>query len=76
MASERGTLSSRFQPFESRLQFAYDLCDVGSYYRQHQKLKTYAKSVLPLKILDVKYERIVQGQELRNREIMDLCSLE
>lgn len=69
-------LSCYFQSFSSRLDFAYDLQNLGTYYRQYQRLMTHWRTVSPLEIRDVDYEEIVGNQAAVTRRLLDFCDLQ
>ena len=55
--------------------YAYDLRELGQYYRLYQHLMAHWYRVLPGWILDVKYETLVQDQVGELRRILDFCGL-
>jgi tetratricopeptide (TPR) repeat protein len=70
-------LSCYFQKFVLSLNFAMDLADLAHYYRQHERLITHWRAVLPAgTILDVPYEGLVADQEGWSRKILDFLDLE
>jgi tetratricopeptide (TPR) repeat protein len=57
-------LSCYFQKFVLSLNFTMDLSDLADYYRQHRRLMTHWRAVLPRgTMLDVPYEELVADQE-------------
>jgi hypothetical protein len=58
------------------LRFACDLEDVGSYYRDYERLMTHWREVLPLPMLETTYEDLVANQEAVSRRIVEFCGLE
>jgi tetratricopeptide (TPR) repeat protein len=49
--------------------------DVGSYYREYQRLMDHWRKVLPVSIFELKYEDLVQGQEAISRKLVEFCGL-
>jgi hypothetical protein len=70
-------LSCYFQQFLTGINFALDLSDLVHYYREHQRLMSHWRAVLPPGfILDVPYEELVSDQETWSRKIVDFIGLE
>jgi tetratricopeptide (TPR) repeat protein len=70
-------LSCYFQRFSTALNFTMDLSDLAHYYREHQRLITHWRAVLPPgTILDVPYEELVADQEGWTRKMLDFVGLE
>jgi hypothetical protein len=70
-------LSCYFQKFVLSLNFTMDLFDLADYYRQHERLMTHWRRVLPAgTILDVPYEGLVADQQGWTRKILDFLGLE
>jgi tetratricopeptide (TPR) repeat protein len=69
-------LSCYFIDFSKRLEFAYDLEDLGTFHRLHDRIMAHWKRVLPLSILTVQYERLVAEPEQETRRIVDFCGLD
>jgi tetratricopeptide (TPR) repeat protein len=70
-------LSCYFQKFVLSLNFTMDLSDLADYYRQHRRLMTHWRAVLPRgTMLDVPYEELVADQEGWTRKILDFLDLE
>jgi tetratricopeptide (TPR) repeat protein len=68
-------LSCYFQNFES-VDFSHSLEDIGSYYREYDRLMTHWRQVLPVPMLDVRYEDLIANQEGETRRLLDFCKLE
>jgi tetratricopeptide (TPR) repeat protein len=63
--------------FNDEQPFAYDLGELGRYYRAYRALMKHWRSVLPAGVmLDVKYEELVTNFELQARRIVAHCGLE
>ncbi|WP_437229652.1 tetratricopeptide repeat-containing sulfotransferase family protein [Planctomicrobium sp. SH661] len=69
-------LSCYFQHFTARLPYAYDLSHLVAYYRAYEELMKHWHSVLPGRILDVKYEDLVATPEAQSRRLIEHCGLE
>jgi tetratricopeptide (TPR) repeat protein len=70
-------LSCYFQQFSTAMNFAMDLSDLAHYFRQHQRLMTHWRAVLPKEsILDLPYADLVADQESWTRKILDFLGLE
>ena len=52
-----------------------DLGDLGFAYRQYERLMAHWKHALPIKILDVRYETLVDDLDGQTRRIIDFCGL-
>jgi Flp pilus assembly protein TadD len=68
-------LSCYFQNFARGLSFSYDLGHLGLVYRQYERLMTHWRDVLPLPILDLRYEDLIADQEAASRRIVAFCDL-
>jgi hypothetical protein len=55
--------------------FAYDLDDLGRYYRDYVALMAHFASVLPGRVHRVVYETMVQDTETEVRRLLDYCGL-
>ncbi len=53
-----------------------DLESLGSYYLQYRRLMAHWREVLPIKLLDVRYEDLIANQEDRTKEIIEFVGLE
>jgi len=56
--------------------YAYDLKKLGQRYCNHERLMSHWRDVLPMPILEVVYEDLVQDQGNQSRRILDFCDLE
>ena len=68
-------LSCYFQNFANGLSFSYDLGHLGLVYRQYERLMAHWREVLPLPILDLRYEDLIADQEAASRRIVAFCDL-
>jgi hypothetical protein len=55
--------------------WTYDQFEIGQYYLQYQRIMEHWHRVLPGKVLDVQYERMVVDQETQTRRILEHCGL-
>lgn len=69
-------LSCYFQHFEGRMSHAYDLGNLGRYFRGYARLMAHWRTVLPRPMLEVSYEDLIADQEAVSREIITFCGLE
>ncbi len=69
-------ISIYFHNFATGNQFAYDLSELGQYYREYLRLMNHWRKVLPIRIFELKYEDIVQQQEEVSRKLVKFCGLE
>ena len=68
-------LSCYFQQFRE-VNFAWDLGDLGRYYRSYERLMDHWHAVLPVQPLDVVYEDLVANPEAVSRQMVAFCGLE
>ncbi len=68
-------LSCYFQHFARAQWFSYDLSTLGRYYRGYERLMAHWREVLPLSVLDVPYEALVDDLEAWTRRILDHIGL-
>jgi hypothetical protein len=68
-------LSCYFTSFNEELQFASDLNALARYWLDYQRLMHHWHRVLPVKILDVDYERLVTDTEATVRQMLNFCEL-
>ena len=63
--------------FQQNLPYAYDLTELGRYYRRYARLMEHWKSVLPEgRILEIRYEDIVADLPTQARRMVAHCGLE
>lgn len=56
--------------------YAYDLRELGMYYKSYKKLMAHWHAVLPEGVLlDVPYEELVADQQFHTRRLLDFCNL-
>lgn len=63
------------QHFARGQQFAYDLADLGSYYRDYVALMSHFDNILPGRVHRVIYERLVEDTETEVRSLLAYCGL-
>jgi tetratricopeptide (TPR) repeat protein len=68
-------ISCFIQDFHT-LSFATRLEDVGFYFREYERLAEHWRKVLPMQVLEVRYEDMVDNQEAMSRKVLDFCGLE
>lgn len=62
--------------FSAEHNYAYDLGELGHYYRAYVRLMEHWHLALPGRILDIQYERLVADPVSEVRKILDHCCLE
>ncbi len=55
--------------------FAYDLEDLGIYYRMYEDLMAFWHEKFPGRIYDLNYERLTENQEEETRNLLEYCGL-
>lgn len=63
------------QLFNPGMNFAYDLREIGLYYRDYARLMAHLDAVLPLRVYRVDYERLVADTAQEVRALLDHCGL-
>lgn len=58
------------------LQFAYDLKNLGHYYRLYRDLMAHWRQALPIPVYELSYERLVTDREAETARLLDFCGLE
>jgi Flp pilus assembly protein TadD len=62
--------------FNETMVFAYDLRELGRYYRNYKRMMDHWHAVLPKgTILDMSYEELVADQETQSRRLIEFCGL-
>ena len=70
-------LSCYFQNFSALgMQFAYDLEDIGHYYRAYRRLMDHYRQAISLPMLELVYEDLVEDFESQVRKLLEFCDLE
>ena len=69
-------LSIYFQRFAHGHYYAYDFDDIAAYYAEYERLMGHWRDVLPLEILDVQYEKLLDAQESETHRMLAHCELD
>ena len=64
------------QLFAPGMNFAYDLTEIGMYYRDYVDLMSHVDAMLPGRVHRMHYERVVADTELEVRKVLERCGLE
>ena len=64
------------QNFFGDVPYANDLEDLAAYYHVHRRVMDYWRKVLPAKIVDIRYEELVNKPEPGIRRIIEACGLD
>ncbi len=68
-------LSCYFTDFKKSPPYHYRLEDLGFYYRLYSRMMDHWRAVLPLAMLEVRYEDLVSRPEDLSRQMIDFCGL-
>jgi tetratricopeptide (TPR) repeat protein len=63
------------QLFNPGMNFAYDLSELGRYYRDYVELMNHIEAVLPGRVYRLHYERLVTDTESEVRRLLEHCRL-
>ena len=63
------------QLFSQRMNFSYDLGEMGRYYRDYAELMQHIHSVLPGRVHRVHYEQMVANPDREVRRLLEYCGL-
>ena len=69
-------LSNFFQVFPAGIDFAYDLSDLGHYFRNYQRLMAHWGTLLGAQLVTVCYEELVSGPEKVLRPLLEAVRLD
>lgn len=61
--------------FATGMGFAYDLGELGRYYRLYDALMEHWRAILPGRSVDVSYETLVSSPEAEIRKLLEFCQL-
>ncbi|MBD3391665.1 MAG: tetratricopeptide repeat protein [Chitinivibrionales bacterium] len=64
------------QNFAQRNEFSTDLRSLGQHYRAHERLMAHWKAVLGSRILEIRYEHLVEDPGREIAGLLDFCGLE
>ncbi len=62
--------------FDRSYAWAWDLDSIARFYRLYERLMEHWRRVLPVEMLEIRYEDVVADVERRSREIVAFCGLE
>jgi tetratricopeptide (TPR) repeat protein len=62
--------------FTGTHKYAYDLQELGEYYKLYDQLMEYWHKILPGFIYDIQYEELVADQENQTRRLLEYCGLD
>ncbi|MBU0673842.1 MAG: sulfotransferase [Proteobacteria bacterium] len=68
-------LSCYFTDFRTGYLFKHDFLTLAAMYRQYQQFMHHWQNVLPLPILNIQYEDLVQDQERVSWQLLEFCDL-
>jgi tetratricopeptide (TPR) repeat protein len=75
----RAPMAAGFAMFKQMLPldaaFTYDLTHLGRYYRNYVAQMEYFKTIMPGRVLHVRYEDLIDNTEAEIRRMLDYCSL-
>jgi hypothetical protein len=69
-------ISCFFQNFSESYAFTNSLETLGCYYRDYQRLMRHWHEVLPISMLDLRYEQLVEAPEATIRQLVQFLGLE
>ena len=68
-------LSCYFQEFSGDLPYAYDLANLGEYYRQYQRLMEHWTAILDIPVFELRYEDLVREPSKVGQAMVEFCGL-
>ena len=68
-------VSNYITRFVTGVPYAFDLTNLGLYYRQYERLMDHWRRVLPIPMLEVRYEDLIADQAGVSRRLIDTCGL-
>ncbi|HEX4078524.1 MAG TPA: sulfotransferase [Rhizomicrobium sp.] len=75
----RAPMAAGFAMFKQMLpidaSFSYDLVHIGRYYRTYVAQMEYTKTIMPGRVLYVRYEDLIDNTEAEIRRMLDYCGL-
>ncbi len=69
-------LSLYFLHLDQRLSYAFDLADIGHYYREYHALMAHWRALYPQDIFDVDYDLLVQQPRPLAERLLQFCGLD
>jgi len=64
-----------FSTHSSFFDYSFDLLDIGRYYILFDRLVAHWQGVLPGRILEINYDKLVDSQESHSRRMLEFCGL-
>lgn len=68
-------LSCYLQDFSSGHSYAYDLTQLGRYYRAYERIMDHWRRALRIPLMEIEYEDLIQNQERVSRALIKFCNL-
>ncbi len=68
-------LSNYKQHYAFEQRFAYDLAELGAYYRDYARLTDHLAALLPARVHRIRYERLIDDNEGETRRLLDFLGL-
>ncbi len=68
-------LSIYFQYFRHGNDYAYDLADIGCFYRGYERIMAHWRAALPLRLYELHYEELVDDQAQQTRKLIAFLDL-
>jgi hypothetical protein len=68
-------LSCYFQNFTGGSEYAFDLIELGEFYRNYLRIMAHWREELHVPMLELQYEELVQDPEPNVRRMLDFCDL-
>ncbi|MBI3462463.1 MAG: sulfotransferase [Planctomycetes bacterium] len=68
-------LSCYFQRFRGDHEYSYDLAHLGSYYRTYERLISHWREVLPMPVLELHYEALIDDPQATSERLLAFCGL-
>ncbi len=68
-------LSCYFANFAARIPFAFNLANLGAFYRMYERLMEHWRGALPIEMLEVDYATLVNQPEPTIRKMIEYCGL-
>ena len=62
--------------FVGKLDFTYNLEEIGKYYNLYKDLMEFWKQQIPDFFYDISYEKLVKNQEIETKKLLNFCGLE
>jgi Sulfotransferase family len=69
-------ISCYFAKFREALHFAYNMVDLGRYYRDYERLMAHWRDTVEMRWLDMLYDDLVASPEEKSRELIAFCGLD